>query len=82
MNFSLKTKIDNTETKIIPNPLKRGNMITDGTVADILVITKLITQSEIAEPREHGKEVFKISSFWGFLLLKNKRIKKATINEL
>ncbi len=57
-NFSLKTKTEPMHTIIIPSPLNSGNRIIDGTLAASPVITKLITDSEIALPNAHKPIVF------------------------
>ena len=57
-NFSLKAKTEPMHTIIIPSPLNSGNRIIDGTLAASPVITKLITDSEIALPNAHKPIVF------------------------
>ena len=46
------------QTSTIPTPLKSGNIITDGTVDAILVITKLMMQRDNALAAAKGKDFF------------------------
>ena len=66
---------------MIPNPLNNGKRITDGTFPARLVMTRLMTESEIALPMARRQIRFVlVSDFFGGLE-KMHRMRKATTKE-
>ena len=80
VSFSLNILAERRVTSITPRPLKSGNIITEGMVEVIRVITRLMTQREMADPAAHNNMFFLLTMVLFSVQFMQLKIKVALIN--